>query len=92
MFAQGDRVRLKAFHRGEDHNGCVVELNVARLLIVAGSVIGSPDVRCRFPERPSRTVIVPANKLARCRPGDDEESAAAAVPACERVPPRKRAA
>lgn len=74
MFRQGDTVRLTAFHRGEDHDGVVVELNHGRRLVVAGHVTGSPDVRCRFPERPSRTVPVPAAKLACVRAADDPDA------------------
>lgn len=65
-YRQGDRVRLIAFHRTQDHRGVIVSLNVADVLEVAGYVTGSPDVRCRFLGRPNRTVLVPAMKLTRC--------------------------
>lgn len=64
-FVVGDLVRLTAFHRTQDNRQVIVSLNVGDRLQVAGSVTGSPDVRCRFPDRPNRWVVLPADKLRR---------------------------
>lgn len=66
-FQAGEAVRLTAFHRTQDNRQVLVALNVGDRLQVAGHVTGSPDVRCRFPGRPNRWVVVPADKLTRCR-------------------------